>query len=448
MNYILQDDPLFQKLNPIHQQRLSMLLNSIMNGDFRHKQIIPINEIDSISLSSEYMRKLFRKKYDGSYYKVILDQFFECVNESYHFGYGKGMTRKFKAQNRVAESYLKYYKDSTPFTITHFEKKSQTPITSIPKNAVCDLDISGNEKASRVILPSTIAVNVHAIESAINDLENASSLQVRNSLRMRNLIHLYQWRKAVNNTLAPNLAVQQYQESLNGRLSSRSHVNFPSIINTPNRIRKVLFSDMDMYDYDMSNSHFSIFFNLCKQYDFECPNLKYYLENKKALRSEWSDKYYLRVKVLKRYIISWLYGTKKNNVGKWNWAYESIGEDRLKGIKDDELLSGIYNEIVKGRNLIVKRHRENGVVTNIMGKERKVKSLSKDLCFILFGYESKIMEIVNQIIGDDMKVLIYDGWIGNKIDVSFLESEVERELGLAVKFDEELIESPSIFSLK
>ena len=58
------------------------------------------------------------------------------------------------------------------------------------------------------------------------------------------------------------------------------------------------------------------------------------------------------------------------------------------------------------------------------------------------------MEIVNRIIGDDMKVLIYDGWIGNKIDVSFLESEVERELGLTVKFDEEQIEAPSIFYLK
>jgi len=447
MNYILQDDPLFQKLNPTHQQRLSMLLNSIMNGDFRHKQLFPINEIDSISLSSEYMRKLFRKKYDGSYYKTILNQFFDCVNESYHFGDGKGMTRKFKAQNRVAESYLKYYKDSTPFTITHFEKKSQTPITSIPKNAVCDLDISGNEKASRVILPSTIAVNVHAIESAINDLENASSLQVRNSLRLRNLIHLYQWRKAVNNTLAPNLAVQQYQESLNGRLSSRSHVNFPSIINTPNRIRKVLFSDMDLYDYDMSNSHFSIFYNLCKQYDVECPNLKFYLDNKEDLREEWCEKFFVKTKILKTYIISWLYGNSNNEIKK-NLFFNELGYDRMIEIKHDEILSGIYKEIIKGRRMIVKHHRDNGMITNIMGKEREVRRMNKDLCFILFGYESKIMEIVNRIIGDDMKVLIYDGWIGNKIDVSFLESEVERELGLTVKFDEEQIEAPSIFYLK
>ena len=75
------------------------------------------------------------------------------------------------------------------------------------------------------------------------------------------------------------------------------------------------------------------------------------------------------------------------------------------------------------------------------------KKLKSQLCFIIFGYETKILEIVNELIGDDMKVMVYDGWIGNKTDVSILETTIKNRLDLDIRFDEELIVKPPISEL-
>ena len=444
---ILSKHEKFNELSSTHQRRLLMLINRVMNGEFRHTSLIPMAEIDSVALSSKYLRKMFRKKGDGSYYKSILDEYFDCVNPTYHFGIGKGRIRKFRLKDWVSDEIIAFYKSSNPLVYSRFHNDFSTPFDSIPVNAVHDTDILGQMKSSNIVLQSELTLNTDNIERMIYDLENAHSTVIRHHKKVRNLIHLYQWRKTLNNTLVPDSVLQLYQESTNGRLSSLSGMNSPNSINTPRLIRKVLFSDMDLYDYDMSNSHISIFYNLCQRYDVECPNLKYYLDNKRECRDVWSEQFNVKTKKLKSYIISWLYGNS-NNVIKQNSFYSILGEDRMLAIKKNEFLSGLFKEFVSGRRVIVKNHRKNGLIRNIMGKERKIEKMSSDLCFILFGYESKIMEIVNQIIGDDMKVLIYDGWIGNRVDVSSLEAEVMKELGLSIKFDEELIESPTLFSLK
>lgn len=114
-------------------------------------------------------------------------------------------------------------------------------------------------------------------------------------------------------------------------------------------------------------------------------------------------------------------------------------------MKSDTVLVGIYNEIISGRKLIVNHHSTvNGTVINVMKKESQTKRMKSKLCFILFGYESKILEIVNQVIGHDMKVLIYDGWIGSKTDVLILEQTIQNRLDINIRFDQELIENPPI----
>ena len=49
--------------------------------------------------------------------------------------------------------------------------------------------------------------------------------------------------------------------------------------------------------------------------------------------------------------------------------------------------------------------------------------------------------------GDKMKVLIYDGWIGEKCDVSILEKTMKNRLGLEIRFKEKKINKTPISTL-
>ena len=74
-----------------------------------------------------------------------------------------------------------------------------------------------------------------------------------------------------------------------------------------------------------------------------------------------------------------------------------------------------------------------------MGKCSHQNHVKKKLCFILFGYEGKVLELVNEVIKNDMIVLIYDGWIGRKTNTNILENHIHKNLGISIKFDEEPI---------
>ena len=186
----------------------------------------------------------------------------------------------------------------------------------------------------------------------------------------------------------------------------------------------------------------------------ECPSIKHYLENKSTERARLVEEYGIPIKTLKPHIISWIYGAHNNPVISNNiWKYVDYGT--LKRLKEDELLNGVYRDIHNNWKPVVEQCRNsNGLITNILGKEQLRKDVDKknkigsELSFIMFGIESRIMEVINESIGyQNMLVLVYDGWIGNKIDVSAVEAEIKRKLGFDIKLDEKLIEAPPIEDL-
>ena len=137
------------------------------------------------------------------------------------------------------------------------------------------------------------------------------------------------------------------------------------------------------------------------------------------------------------------------NPVRGNPYYDVLNYHRMNDIKNDRMLNGIYKEIVEGRKLIIRNQpTNNGKYVNVLNKEiPKKNKVGKTLSFFQFGYETKVLEIVNELIGDKMKVLIYDGWIGQKCDVSILETTIKQRLDLDILFDEELIVRPPISEL-
>ena len=446
LDKILSKRDEFESLSKLHKKRLIKLIIGVMNGDYKHRSFFPTHEIGSSSLHSTYLWKRFRKNGDGGYYKKVIQPYLTCVNESYEFGRGSnGYTKKYRLKDWVYDECMKHYKNHIePIELSTIGKTIE-PILEEPKSMVNDLDINGNPKSSKIQISPLVKPNYNSLIQTIELIESHDSNSIRKDIRKENLIRLERWKNVLNNKRFPMSLLQLYQESINGRLCPMTNFDFPHLINTPNRIRKVLFSGMDLMDYDMSNSHLSIFNSLCEKYGFSCLMINEYLENKSYYRTKWNNDFCVKVKLIKQYILSWLYGNDTNPVTK-NPFYRDLGYDRMVKIKKDRMLIGIYQEILKGRKIIIENQPiVNGEIINVMNKKYPTKRpKGKTLCFILFGYESKILEIVNEQIGYSMKVLIYDGWIGEKTNTEDLEKTIKQRLDIDIRFDEEPITLPHL----
>ena len=448
-----EKEPHFNTLGRKHQVRLVEDINKLLEGKNRHNHIDRWKYAGSQYLSSQYLKKRYGGK--GGHYKTVIRPYLDCIDESYYFvpfGRGKGFTKKYKVTDWVIKSAQDYFSDTTPTDLYRIENDEIGKITDIPISGIYPIGYDGGKMKTKVYLPPVVSPNIDMLDHYIDTISHYTHFREWNRLNI--LFQLQGIRKLLNNTLIPNSLLQIYQESRTGRLVPMEGYSF-HLLNTPKKIRQILFSDMNLYYYDMENSHLSLFYQLSKDLGYECNSIKYYLDNKELVRNEWEERYGVKMKKIKRYTLSWVYGNGMN-VGEWNPFYMDLGIDRLMEIKnDDELLKGIYAETVKGRNIILadtptEGIGKNKVLKNVWGNELPLFENGKrtpkrrQLVHLLFGLESKIMEIVNRVMDPDMVVLIYDGWISNKLDVSFLQNEVKSKLDLDIRFDEELIDPPPL----
>ena len=433
------------------------LCQIVFNGGFRHhhNNIRYQSDTDSISLARDYLKPKFRHG-KGCYYVKVRDAYFDCIDENYSFGEGACYTKSYEMKQWVYEVIFEHYQSPEKAIFTQFDSKNrvQKPIPTIPLNAVNELDSEDQPSSTHFKLQPMIPIDPDKIEQLIWDFENHPQFDPKKKSRYRNLIKLYQIRYYLNNSLSPNSIMQLYRECQNGRLVPANVSDCPNIIPMSKELKASIFSDRQLYDYDIQNCHFSLFNNLVEAMGQECPSIKHYLENKSTERARLVEEYGIPIKTLKPHIISWIYGAHNNPVISNNiWKYVDYGT--LKRLKEDELLNGVYRDIHNNWKPVVEQCRNsNGLITNILGKEQLRKDVDKknkigsELSFIMFGIESRIMEVINESIGyQNMLVLVYDGWIGNKIDVSAVEAEIKRKLGFDIKLDEKLIEAPPIEDL-
>ncbi len=175
-----------------------------------------------------------------------------------------------------------------PFELSIYDKdkKLYIPLEAIPQNAVENLDKKGLPKVTSFNLPSLVKMNVEGIIQAIDDCKNSPLYIPESWVRYEHMPTLDAIKKALNNTLAPNLYVQLYSEGENGRLYPPININYPNIITMSKEVRGLVFSDMGLYDYDISNCHFTIFAGLCERVKFDCPIIRDYIEHKSKRRKE------------------------------------------------------------------------------------------------------------------------------------------------------------------
>ena len=106
MNYnelgeILSTKDHFTTLSKQHRKKLIQMVNRVLCGENVHVELIPLKEIGSVSFHSIMLKKWFRKKSDSGYYKKVIEPYFDCVNDGYSFGWGKGKTKKYKLKKWI-----------------------------------------------------------------------------------------------------------------------------------------------------------------------------------------------------------------------------------------------------------------------------------------------------------------------------------------------------------
>ena len=402
------------------------------------------------------MQKLFRLEHKGQSYTDILKTYFVCVNSSYSFGGQKSSTKKYKFIPWLLDDLHEYFLRNEPSALNRYDdkKKALKPYSVIPEQAVAELDKNSLPKKTNFNLPVIIPMNIDSINQAIEDIKSSRSYNPKLWFRYQHLVTLYSIRDALNNTVAPNHYVQLYREGSNGRLYAESNTNFPNIIMMSKTVRSVIFSGMNLYDYDISNCFFAIFLGLCEQVGFDCPRIREYVNDKSNLRKTWSKKFQADEDDLKAYFISWLTGCNNSPI-RDNSSYPTLGYEVLLAVKNDPFLSDMFYEILGGRKLINEFYRnDDGLIVNCLGKVQqrdepnKKNEPGKELGHILNGQEVSIMQTVNHFIGEEnMLALVFDGWIGKRIDVSAVEAEVKQKLGFDIQFDEKLFEAPPLKKL-
>lgn len=179
-----------------------------------------------------------------------------------------------------------YFLKNEPSALTRYDnnKKSLIPYLVIPTHSVAERDKNGLPKKTNFNLPAIIPMNIDSINQSIEAIKSSSSYNPKLWFRYQHLVKLYSIRDALNNTVAPNHYVQLYREGSNGRLYAESNTNFPNIIMMSKTVRSVIFSGMELFDYDISNCFFAIFLGLCEQVGFDCPRIREYVNDKSNLR--------------------------------------------------------------------------------------------------------------------------------------------------------------------
>lgn len=449
----------FKNLKYNHQKFLNYLILKSLFGENKHNYLTSYTQIGIVSLLSSQLQKSFGKKY-----LEIIEPYFDEVKHlgsaDYQFysdkksGKKKGVTKRFKLKEWVKNEFIDFCKDPTPIDILNPNSDKPRKIFTIPANGILGKDRNGLVKKSNILINPIVKINIQSLNNKIKEVENEfndkPSLYKKNKLETL-YFYLLGIKKNLNNTLCPGSLLQLYLEHTSGRLNGKGF----HLVYIPKKIRYVLFSNMDLYDYDIGNCHFRVFYELIKKYGYDCSTIKYYLDNKKKVRNDLSQITNQSIKKIKKFLISLIYGSKPS-IYYENEMLKIFGEDSLSILLDNHIVKGMIKEIKKGGKIIIDktslRGSSKGLVLvnkwgkgkNIIQNGKKIKQ-SQKLSHILTGWESYILDFIYQNTSEEFRLLCFDGWISPKMDIKEISDKIKNnpDLDIDLDIEEEKIISPT-----
>ena len=271
-----------------------------------------------------------------------------------------------------------------------------------------------------------------------------------------------------NNTLCERRCVSiRYQEKPCGRAFAMG-VNLQ---NAPRVVREAALHGN--WDIDLSNCHYAQLLQLAAKLLLDLPEVRWYLANKRAVRTSLATRVGITYDEAKTCLISLIYGARFTLWGNADIP-QLVGKARARKLYADPQFRALRDDVKRARDAILLRVKKgaalllsldqgkslraaeikqdqlfNAAGRSIHAKEtegrRKGKWLapSKLLAHILLGLEAKIMRVVVDACPDDVLLLMHDGFVARRELPSLeLEDLIWRNTGLRMTLDQEQMVLP------
>ena len=163
VSILTKHSPHFEGLWIKHQSRLTTLIQQFLSNERKHNDISEWKYLETQYMGSKELKKRFGGS--GSYYKSVIQPYFDCVDKTYRKGKG-GYTKKWKLKKWLLNEIEKYLKDDKPITLSII-KDDERGLVELNDISLNGIDCS----TSKIHLPSTLDVNTTLLDEYIERIE-------------------------------------------------------------------------------------------------------------------------------------------------------------------------------------------------------------------------------------------------------------------------------------
>lgn len=230
----------------------------------------------------------------------------------------------------------------------------------------------------------------------------------------------------------------RYVEGRTGRLYAKGI----SLQSAPRIIRKVALHGL--YDYDIENCHYSIFYQLAARYNFECEAIKHYLVHKSEVRKSIAKSVGIEIEQAKMCLLAIMFGAKRSEWGS-NAIPKEIG-NKTKALLNNVHFKAIGDDIENGRKVILAGWTKCGTkLFNDMGKSVGLKKPANvRLAHIIQGIEAKALRAAIKLYSDEIVLLMHDGFASKRaLDVQLIEKAIYDDTGMRLQVAGNIIVLPA-----
>lgn len=209
-----------------------------------------------------------------------------------------------------------------------------------------------------------------------------------------------------------------------------------------------------LWQYDFSNCHLRIAYQLAYELGIRMPAIDYYLRNKDVVRKHLAQVAEVSEKQAKLCLIAFGYGARRStspkvelhNIIKGTANDESTTRAKAEALCNDLFVRSLIDDMNRARRAILAHHDQiigpgliNAMSLPFIPKDDgpKVKITdSQRMAHLLQGIEARMLLIATSLLGRDMVCLEHDGFsTSRRISTFRLRRAIKRETGFKMKIE-------------